>query len=521
MPWATVPADLAALARSVFCVGYTGTTVADLPLAALHAFGPGAILVFGRNVGSDAELRASIAALRTCGDPPPLIAIDQEGGRVARIRDDRLVAQLPCALAFGAADDPAACEQAGIRVGRDLARLGISVNFAPCADLALDPRNTVIGNRSFGDLPPAVAQLVASFARGLERGGVAAAVKHFPGHGATAIDSHLALPRIDVDAATLRTRDLVPFAAVLASAAASIVMPAHIIVDALDAQLPATISARVLTDFLRTELGFRGVIATDCLQMDAIAATIGTAAGAVAALAAGADLLLVSHQLAVADSAADAIVAAIGAGKLAESRLAAAAARVRALRERYAVPAPYSGDLAPGVALDVAQRAVTQLRGDLRLQPGKAVTVISFEGNAGDGAAAARTVVPSLSAALRARRLKSEVMRVSAEPDPGDIDLLLAHLTSLGDRNFVVLTRRAHLHPAQRSAVEAIVQRVPQAIVISAREPFDAGMFATARNLGCIYGDEAISLEGCADVLCGRVAAAGRLPVRIDRAAVR
>jgi beta-N-acetylhexosaminidase len=496
-------AQVAALARGVFCVGFAGTDPASIPLAELRAFAPGGLILFGRNVGSAADLRASIAALRTCGDIAPLIAVDQEGGRVARITDPALVAQVPAAMALAAGSDVATCEQAGMLVGRDLARLGISVDFAPCADLALDARNTVIGARSFGAFPHAVAHVAGAFARGLEAGGVAAAIKHFPGHGATALDSHLGLPHVAVDAATLRTRDLVPFAAAVSSEAASIVMTAHIVLEALDPDAPATLSAPVLTGLLRGELGFEGVIATDCLEMEAIAASTGIAAGAVRALAAGADLLLVSHHLERAREAADAIVAAVEAGTIALERLESAYARVRGLRERYATLTPYAGLLDAQLPLQIARRAVTVVRGDVRLRPDAPVSVISFEGTLADGVTETRAAVPSLSAALRARRWKSE---------------LLAHIPALGERNFVLVTRRAQLHPAQRAAVDGILALAPQAIIISAREPFDAALFGAARNVACIYGDEEISLEGCADVLSARVPAVGRLPVSIDRA---
>jgi beta-N-acetylhexosaminidase len=514
-------ADIGALARSIFCVGFGGADVGSIPLEALRTFGPGGIILFGRNIGGAGELRAVIAALRACGEIAPLIAVDQEGGRVARITDAAIVAQLPSAMALAAGSDAAQCECAGRLVGRDLVRLGISVDFAPCADLALDARNTVIGTRSFGDVPQAVADRCAAFARGLETGGVAAAIKHFPGHGSTAADSHTALPHVDIDGATLRARDVVPFAAAISTAAASIVMTAHVVVEALDPAAPATLSAAVLTGLLRGELGFTGVIATDCLEMDAIAATTGTAAGAVRALAAGADLLLVSHRLDRAEAAADAVVAAIDSGKLPLARLQSAAGRVRRLRERYAQLVPFGGAVDGRLPLQAAQRALTVVRGDVRLRPDRPVSVISFEGTIADGAGDARTA-PSLSAALRLRRWKSENMRIALEPDADDLALLLAHLPSLGDRNFVVIMRRAHCYPAQRAAVERILAVAPQTVVISAREPYDAALFPAARNLACTYGDEPISLEGCADVLSARVVAGGTLPVSIDRhAAVR
>jgi beta-N-acetylhexosaminidase len=499
-----------ALARSVLCVGFPGARVDDVPFDALRAFGPGAVIVFSRNVGTPIEVRDLFAALRGLAPLPPLVAVDQEGGRVARLGAD-LVAEVPAAMAVAAAGDPAACERLGRLLGRDLAALGVSVNFAPVADLALHPDNAVIGNRSYGSDPHAVARFAIAFARGLEAAGVASALKHVPGHGDTAVDSHRALPRLAADASLLRARDLVPFAAAIAANAASIVMPAHALTP-FDPDRPATISRRVLHDLVRMELGFAGVIATDDLEMDAIARGIGTVRGAVEALAAGADLLLICHRLDLAHEAAAAIVAAVERGELPAARLEEAAERVARLREAQAQPAPPL-DVETGEPLAVARRAVTVLRGSPRLADGKPVTVISFEGAAHDGAAGPRAQTPSLSAALRARRWQSEVMRVALEPDADDLELLLAHLPSLGDRNFVIVTRAAHRYPAQAAAVNAILAVVPEALLISAREPYDIACFPAARTAICIYGDERISFEGCADVLSGRAQAAGVLPV--------
>jgi beta-N-acetylhexosaminidase len=499
------------LARSIIAVGFDGNCAGDAPLDELRAFAPGAVLLFGRNVGTYDALKTLVAELRGIAALPPLIAVDQEGGRVARIGEP--IAQLPSAMAVGAARDVDACERLGTLLGRDLARLGVSVNFAPVADCALEAENTVIGTRAYGSDPLLVGRFAGAFARGLEAGGVAAAIKHFPGHGSTAVDSHLALPRVRIDEATFRARDLQPFAAAISGEAAQIVMATHVVVDAFDADHPASLSPRILTGLLREELGFEGVACTDCLQMDAIARDPGTVAGAVAALAAGADLLLVSHSLAVAREASDAIAAAVDAGTLPLERLLEAAGRVRALRERYATPRPYGGELDASLPLAVARRAVTVLRGTLRLRDERAVTVISFEGDAFDGAGGPRVERASLSTALRARRWKSEVMRVALDPDDDDLELLLGHLPSLGDRNFVVTTRRAHLHTKQRSAVERILALVPAALVVSAAEPYDARLWPAAQTVACIYGDDAVAFAACADVLSGSAAPGGQLPV--------
>ncbi|HZW52694.1 MAG TPA: beta-N-acetylhexosaminidase, partial [Candidatus Elarobacter sp.] len=304
----TSTADLGALARGVIGVGFTGTTPGTAPLEALRAFGPGALILFARNVGTTEDLRDLVFALRATASPPPLITVDQEGGRVERIHDG--VAALPSAMAVGATGDVALAEKLGTLVGRDLARLGINVDLAPVADLSLQPRSVVVSTRAYGDDPERVGAFAGAFAHGLERAGVAATVKHFPGHGSTAEDSHVALPRVTADAATLRARDLIPFERAIAGHAASIVITAHVVIEAFDPDRPATLSRKVLTDLLRGELGYDGVVATDCLEMDAIAGGIGTVRGAVEALAAGADLLLISHRLELAERAAEAIVAA-------------------------------------------------------------------------------------------------------------------------------------------------------------------------------------------------------------------
>jgi hypothetical protein len=194
--------------------------------------------------------------------------------------------------------------------------------------------------------------------------------------------------------------------------------------------------------------------------------------------------------------------------------------RVGALRSKYAVLRPYGGGLDMTLPQSVAAAAVTEIRGALRLRDERPVTVISFEGAAFDGAGGTRIDRPSLSTALRARRWKSEVMRVALDPDEDDIDLLLGQLPSLGDRNFVLTVRRAHLHPAQRAAVTRILAVVPGAFVISCNEPYDALLWPQAQTVACIYGDDETAFAGCADVLSGRATANGVLPVALDDAAV-
>ena len=259
-----------------------------------------------------------------------MVAVDEEGGDVSRLHTSSPSPVLGAA-ALGAADDLALTEDTGARVGAELAALGITLDLAPVADVNSDPDNPVIGTRSFGADPRLVAAHVAAWTRGVQRAGVGACVKHFPGHGDTATDSHLALPVVDVDADVLAARELVPFAAALEGGAVS-VMTSHIVVTALDPERPATLSPTVLA-VLRERLGHDGVIVSDALDMAGASAVHGIPEAAVLALAAGCDLLCLGPDkpAALVEEVRDAIVAAVEDGRLDAGRLVQAARRVGAM----------------------------------------------------------------------------------------------------------------------------------------------------------------------------------------------
>jgi len=495
--------NLRRMAAGVVCAGFDGTHVGsdlekflrDLPLAGLT--------LFGRNVESLAQLRTLTDSLRAAL-ASPIIAIDQEGGRVARIRDG--VEEIPSALAVAAAcaseqsDEPA--QRAGAQVAFDLRRAGVNIDFAPVLDLALARMNTVIGTRSFGDDSRRVAKLAGAFAAALERGGVVATYKHFPGHGSTAVDSHVDLPVIDVDEATLRSRDLIPFAELLPGAQA--VMTAHIVARAFDGDHPATMSRRILTKVLREELRFTGVCFTDCLQMDAIAKRVGSERGAVEALAAGADCVLLSHDLELTARTVETIARAVDEDKLSRARLEEAHARVLKLRGTLQAALPLDARPPfPGIGEYIGLHAVTLLRGEAHA--GSSAAVVSFESPTREGAQGVHERHAALSEFARVKEI-----RLSLEPRADDIDAALARL---GDDRPVVLMRRAHIYPQQKSAIERILAAHPDALLVSTREPFDAFDFPQARNVLCTYGDDAPSIAGLAAVLFGGKPAQGTFPL--------
>jgi beta-N-acetylhexosaminidase len=512
--------NLEGLAGGVLWVGFGGSEPDAVDVASLAGLGPGGLVLFARNVGTPPETAALTARLRAevrdADGRPPLLAIDQEGGRVARLR--RGSPAFPSALALGAAGDPALAERAGLAVATELRKAGVDVDFAPVLDLLLDAANPAIGTRAFGDDPPAVGRLGAAWCRGLQRGGVASVLKHFPGHGASPLDSHVTLPRIDAGRATLERRELVPFRAGIDAGACG-VMAGHLLVTALDRTRAASASRVALRELLRDELRFDGICFTDCLQMDAVAREPGTPEAALAALEAGADAPIVSHDLPVAYAVRAAIVQAVRSGRVPLQRLEEAHARLRALRERLdrmRSRAECEPDPA-AVARLVAERAIALVRGDAALDPARVVNVVSFEGDATDGVGSRAGGAP-LHLMLRERKIRAESMRVPLDP-PGDLlEMLGDVISSQRDRRFVIVARRAYLVANQARAVDALLAAAPDAVLVSALEPFDEARFPQARTVVCTFGDDATTFEALADVLAGRRAARGRVPLVAIRA---
>ncbi|WP_440710070.1 beta-N-acetylhexosaminidase [Herbiconiux sp. YIM B11900] len=294
--------------------------------------GLGGVCLFGENVVDTAHLRALTDAIRAA-NPDALIAIDEEGGDVTRLYYDR-GAPFPGNAVLGRIDDVAATRAVGAAVGAELRAVGVNLDLAPDVDINSNPLNPVIGVRSFGAAPGLVSRHGAAWTAGLQSQGVAATLKHFPGHGDTAEDSHLALPSVDVPLEVLRARELQPFAAAI-EAGALTVMTSHVLLPQVDPVQPATFSSAILQGLLRGELGFRGVIVSDALDMVGASGAIGIPSAAVRALAAGCDLLCIGTKNTAAqlEEIHDRMAAAIDSGELALDRLADASARLRRLAE--------------------------------------------------------------------------------------------------------------------------------------------------------------------------------------------
>lgn len=311
--------------------GFVGPTAPDWLLDLLRE-GLGGVCLFATNVETPAQLAALTGSLRAA-NPLAVVAIDEEGGDVTRLFADR-GAPYPGNAVLGRIDDAELTRTIGRAVGEALAAVGCTMTFAPDADINSNPLNPVIGVRSFGAAPELVARHTAAWIDGVQAAGVAASAKHFPGHGDTATDSHLALPVVDLPLERLRERELAPFRAAIAAGTRTI-MTSHILLPQLDAAQPATLSPRILQGLLRGELGFEGVIVSDALDMAGASGVHGIPAAAVHALAAGCDLLCIgtgntAEQL---EEIVAAIESAIASGRLAVERVTDAAGRVRALAQ--------------------------------------------------------------------------------------------------------------------------------------------------------------------------------------------
>ncbi|MGH9113208.1 MAG: glycoside hydrolase family 3 protein, partial [Acidimicrobiales bacterium] len=325
--------DLRRAAAATLLSSFAGDRVPGW-LARRVGEGLGGVCLYGSNRDAD---QPAVSAMLHGLRPDVIVSLDEEGGDVTRL-EAATGSSVPGNAALGAVDDVELTRRVAVALGRALAAAGVDLDLAPCADVNTDPANPVIGVRSFGADVDLVARHTAASVAGLQAAGVAACVKHFPGHGAVAVDSHLDLPTVTAPLDVLRRRELVPFRAAIDAGCAA-VMTAHLLVPALD-DLPATVSRRILTDLLRGELGFTGCVVTDALDMAGIGGPAAIPTNVVRAIAAGADLCCLGPDNTdeLVGACVDALVAAVGTGELPESRLRDAAATVQRFSVRERLP---------------------------------------------------------------------------------------------------------------------------------------------------------------------------------------
>lgn len=333
--------DLELLAGNVIVCGFHGLEAPATVHRWLAEGSVAGLILFKRNIADVDQTAGLIASCTADNDPtsPILVCVDQEGGRVARLGAP--VLQLPPMRTLAAAGDPRLTRDAGFVLGQQLRAIGFNLDFAPVLDVDTNPANPIIGDRAFGSTPSDVIEHALAFADGLHAGGVLTCGKHFPGHGDTHQDSHEELPTLPHDLARLNEVELPPFRSAVGRVAS--IMTAHILFEALDPTVPATMSKAAIERLLRQDVGFRGAVFSDDLEMDAVSDNYEIDEAGVLAIEAGCDLLLVCSDLEAAAKLRDTLAKEADRSEAFATRLKEARFRANALRRSVLdTPSPIS-----------------------------------------------------------------------------------------------------------------------------------------------------------------------------------
>jgi beta-N-acetylhexosaminidase len=486
----------------------------------------GVVLFRHKNMGNLAGLLGLTQALQRAaaesGQPPLLIAADQEGGQLIAVDH---TTPFPGNMALGAAGSDKLAYKVGRALGRELSAVGINVDFAPVCDVNSNPLNPVIGTRSFGEDPKLVARMSVALIRGLQSAGVAATAKHFPGHGDTSSDSHRGAPIVRHNAKRIHSVELVPFRAAVKTRV-RLVMTAHIVMPALNGgsnELPATLSPKILRDLLRRKMRFNGVVVSDALDMHAMEQGPGYVAETMAAVAAGIDLLLFNHDLSRVEPACVNLVQAARRGLLSADEIHASARRIMALknwikrqpRESLAV---ISCREHLRLAQEVAQKSITLVRDTarqlpLRAGPEEKIAVALPRPQDLTPADTSSYVKPVLADALRRYHPQVDEFSFALNPSSPEIAALCERLVKYDV--VIVGTINATADPAQAELVQKLIKQSARLIAVALRMPYDLAAYPAASTYVCTYSILPPAMEALAEALCGRIPFAGNLPVTI------
>lgn len=514
-------------------LAFRGTTVpawlrqrlADAPAAGFTLFRAGNARNPGQVRALTAELQAAARSRRgAAGNPPLLIAADQEGGQLLALGNGFTPFAGP--MAIGATGDADLAERVGRAIGRELLAVGVNVDYAPVLDVATNPANPSLGIRSFGDDAAEVARLGTAWLRGLQSAGVAATGKHFPGAGGLVTDTHHALGVIDRSPSDLEAVELAPFRAAI-EAGVRIVMSGHFAVPALtgDATQPSTLSRRMMSGLLRDELGFDGVSITDALDMAAIPQGAAQARAVVEALEAGVDLLLTTVDRRAHQRIERALRRADAAGMLDAAEARRSAERVTSLRawlggfEQPSLEVVGSADHRQ-LASELAARSLTLVRDDARVLPlrpaaGARIAAIMPAPRDLTPADTSSYVTPGLAAALRAFHPAVDEVITSHPPTTAEIAAIRDRAAAGAWGAVVVGTLSATPGSAQAALVETLLATGLPVVTVALRTPWDLAAYPGAGTHVATYSILPESMNALAAALFGRAAFHGRLPVRL------
>ena len=494
-------------------VGFEGTQANEAIETHIRERFVGGVVLFSRNIQSPkqtAELTNELQRLAgaTAHQIPLFIGIDQEGGWVIRLRDGATV--LPGNMALGATDSTELAERAGEITAVELAAVGVNLNFAPVMDVNNNLHNPVIGRRSFGESSELVSRLGVAYIQGLQRNGVLATAKHFPGHGDTTVDSHFDLPTVNHDLKRIHALELQPFRAAIAADVAAI-MTAHIVYPALDADRPATISSTILTDLLRKELRFDGLIITDDMEMKAIDDRYQSGEAAVMAIEAGADIVMVLWTPVKQIEVFDALLSAVKSGRISQARLDQSVERIlkskgtmfdRRFVDVEAVGRTVGGEAHKQIAQTIASRAITVVGNrdnllPLKLKSETSVLILSesstlFDHFKGHHSNTVEARIPE--------KPRGAQLQLQLPLQAGDADVIIAGITN----------------NEQAALVQQFSLGTTPVIVIALGSPYTLrGCPAVSASLAA-YDLHDASVSAAVEVIVGAREAQGKLPVQLS-----
>lgn len=506
----------------LIATGFPATDITGDLKRLVEEYRVGNIILFSRNAESVAQLKALCGSLRrlivTHTGLPPLISIDQEGGRVTRLPEE--ATNVPGAMAIASTGRPELAYAAGRITARELRALGINFNLAPVLDINNNRLNPVINVRSYGDTAETAEQYGLLMLQGLKDGGVLASVKHFPGHGDTSVDSHLGLPVIDKSPEQLAELELKPFAAAIARGAECITT-AHILFPSLEPdRVPATMSRAIVTGLLKHKLGYNGLIISDCLEMDAIRNVYGTAEGAVGALKAGVHLLFISHTPQLVMEAVERIEQAVQSGELPLSVVDEAVEKVLYYKKKY------GADAAPDLSVvgcEAHRRSAEAMSLESICHVGGTLTPL--EKNAADtifvGCSPYRTDMASssVSPAFSFPEAMAEAFSapfVLTGIDPGGDEIRQAVERAKGYKRVVIGLVNGREHPGQLELVERFRKEGHRVTVVALGKPYDLERLNKDVCAIAAFEYTPLAIKSLIRILGGEASPSGRISVALE-----
>ncbi|WP_081672896.1 glycoside hydrolase family 3 protein [Pontibacillus marinus] len=514
---------------SMLVVGFDGKVVDRHIKHMIHQYRVGGIILFGRNIGTpkevlrlttDLQLEAEKAGYNT----PLLICIDQENGVVRRLGEG--TTRFPGSMLIGATQNPMNAYHVGKATGEELRALGINWNLAPSVDVNSNPKNPVIGVRSYGESADMVSAFSKENIRGMKEAGILSTIKHFPGHGDTEADSHLGLPVVPHTKSRLMNVELKPFIDCI-EAGADAVMSAHIHLPSIQIEegRPATLSKSIITGLLRDELGFEGVVTTDCMEMDAISKGIGTPQGGVEAIKAGVDLVMVSHTQGIQEETIEAIVEAVKKGEITEGRVEESMKRIQKLKESSLswnqietsidVPSVVGCNEHRELAQRVFDEGVTLVHdiGILPLSQEHTVLVVYPQTSLLTQAEDPAGNSTKLGDTAQSYSANVDVMQLNEPINAIDVSNVLKQA---GDYDVVIVgTVSAKLESFQVELINKLKEAKSPVIVVSTRNPYDVMRLSEVDAYITTYENTSAALETAVAGIYGETTLKGKLPVTL------